>query len=125
MLYKDTDSKKQWRTYNPIAAWSSYVIRDAKIRALKKGLPFDIDRNYVLTIMTDTCPIFGTAFNYGQNRGIQPSSPSLDRIIPKLGYTKGNVVLISAKANGIKSAYTSKEIYMVADWLHAIEKGKE
>jgi len=124
MPYKDLARKTQWRNENPKSSWASYALRDAKKRALKKGVPFEININYIKTIMTDTCPIFNTAFNYGHNRGIQTTSPSLDRVIPELGYVEGNVVIISSQANNIKSAYTSKEIYMVADWLHTIEKGK-
>ena len=125
MPYKDTVIKNAWRDKNPKAAWASYARRDAKNRAVKKGVPFEITTAYIKTIMTDTCPIFGTDFNYGQNKGIKPTSPTLDRIIPELGYIEGNVVIISSQANNIKSAYTSKEIYMVADWLYEIEKGRK
>ena len=48
--------------------------------------------------------------------------PSLDRIIPELGYIKGNVVFISNWANIIKQDATEKELYAVADWLHRKRK---
>jgi hypothetical protein len=37
-------------------------------------------------------------------------SPSLDRIFPELGYTKGNVRVISWRANWIKNNSTIEEI---------------
>ena len=125
MPSKDAIRKKAWRAENPKASWASYARRDAKNRAVKKGVPFELTTAYIKTLMNDTCPIFGTDFNYGKNKGIQPTSPTLDRIVPELGYVEGNVVIISAQANHIKSAYTSKEIYLVADWLYEIEKGRK
>jgi hypothetical protein len=46
-----------------------------------------------------------------------PESPSLDRLDPKLGYVPGNIVIISVKANLIKSAYGSEDILKVGEWL--------
>lgn len=46
-----------------------------------------------------------------------PESPSLDRIVPEKGYVEGNVVIISLKANQIKSAYGLKDIKRVAEWM--------
>ena len=40
-------------------------------------------------------------------------SPSLDRIIPEKGYVKGNVIIVSHKANTIKSDASPKEIWRV------------
>ena len=118
----DQPRDSAYRGRNPKKAWAAYANRDAKKRAAKKGVPYSITSAYIISILTDKCPIFGTAFNYGQNRGIKPESPSLDRIIPSLGYIEGNVVIISSKANSIKSAYGSKELYKVADWLYELEK---
>jgi hypothetical protein len=47
----------------------------------------------------------------------------MDRIIPQLGYVKGNIAFISVLANSIKQNVTEKELYSVADWLH--DKRKE
>ena len=56
--------------------------------------------------------------------GYHPERPSLDRIIPELGYVKGNVVFISMRANSIKQDATEQELYLVADWLYKIKKEK-
>ena len=91
----------------------------AKARVKEKEIPFDIDLEYLLSIATDTCPVFGTDFVWGRNKGKRNKyTPSLDRIIPELGYVKGNVAFISMWANMIKQDATEKEIYNVADWLH-------
>lgn len=96
---------------------------NAKTRAKTKQIAFDLDLDFLESIATDECPVFKTPFVWGQVRDQERNTPSLDRIIPELGYIKHNVVFISAKANSIKQEVTEKELYAVADWLH--EKRKE
>jgi hypothetical protein len=92
-------------------------------RAKKKNIPFDIDVEYLELIATDGCPIFHTVFDWGlDKKGGGKNRPSLDRIIPELGYIKGNVAFISKWANIIKSDATEKELYAIADWLHEARK---
>ena len=116
------DRRQAYKERNPKKTWAAYAKRDAKNRALKKGVPFEITSAYILSILTDTCPVYGTPFKWMGNGGILPTSPSLDRIDPAKGYVEGNVVIISSKANNIKSAYKSADLYKVADWLYEIEK---
>ena len=102
-------------------------LRNAKARSKRKGVAFDLDINYLQSIVTDACPIFKTEFVWrppklGKGR-TEPNSPSLDRIVPELAYVKGNMVFISHVANKVKSDATEKELYAVADWLH--DKRKE
>jgi hypothetical protein len=53
------------------------------------------------------------------------NSPSLDKIKPEYGYIKGNVCIISNKANTIKNNVNYEELYKVADWLYEKEKDVE
>jgi len=100
-----------------------YFVR-AKTRARTKNIPFDLDLAYLNSIATDVCPVFGTEFVWGRQQGPRHRyTPSLDRVVPELGYVKGNVVFISMWANVIKADATEKELYAVADWLH--DKRKE
>ena len=102
----------------------SKTLARVKAKATKKNLAFDLTLNHLESIATDECPIFKTPFVWGLYTKKEDSEvPSLDRIIPELGYVIGNVVYISHKANCIKQDVTEKEIYAVADWLH--DKRKE
>ena len=96
---------------------------NSKARAKAKQIAFDLDLDFLESIATDECPIFKTPFVWGEVRDQERETPSLDRIIPELGYIRHNVVFISAKANSIKQEVTETELYAVADWLH--EKRKE
>ena len=113
--------KKEWLDKNPRNCWAKHARRDAKRRSEKKGVPFNLSTKYILSILTDFCPVFNTEFVFRGNGRTQPTSPSLDRIDPAKGYVEGNVVVISSKANNIKSAYKSSDIFEVARWLEAIE----
>ena len=97
---------------------------NARHRAKRNGLPFDIDPEYLEDIWTGVCPVFGTKLNMpGSAKGHNTvHTPSLDRIRPDRGYVKGNVIWISMYANVIKSQATHQQIRRVADWLEEIEK---
>ena len=66
------------------------------------------------------CPVFGTKFSFG--KGLKQSSMSIDRIDNNKGYHKDNVVVVSFKANAMKSSATLKELYQVADFYYELEK---
>lgn len=116
---------KRWDISNPKRAWARYAKKDAKIRAEKKQVPFNLTTEYIETILPTHCPVFKTPFKYVGNGKIVPESPALDRIVPSLGYVEGNVHIISVKANNIKSAYTSKEVLKVAKWLDKLERSSK
>lgn len=68
------------------------------------------------------CPVLGTEMVLQQGLGRRPEAPSLDKIRPSLGYVRGNVAIISNRANMIKSDATADEVLKVATWLAAITK---
>lgn len=115
-----SETERLWRATK--RGHMSRFLGRASERAKEQNLPFDIDIDFLLSITTDECPVFKTPFVWGQGRGKDPYGPSLDRIIPELGYVKYNVVFISNKANTIKQDITERELYDVADWLHDARK---
>lgn len=115
---KGAIAKHRWRQKDPKRAWAVYATGGAKARATKFGVPFDLDYRYVLSITPDVCPVFGTMFKFIDNGHVLPDSATLDRLKPELGYVKGNVAVISMRANNIKSAYTAKEVAKVAQWMY-------
>ena len=91
----------------------------AKRRAKKKGLEFNIDKLDIdIPII---CPILGIpivkTYTKGKNTGPTSNSPSLDRIDNSKGYIKGNVRVISHKANTMKHNATSMELIRFAEWV--------
>lgn len=102
---------------DPKVLWARGVVISSRKRAKIKGWAHTINAEYILSILTDKCPVFGTVFILYGNKTVGPESPSLDRIDPKLGYVIGNIAVISHRANTIKSNASVEEIRKVADWL--------
>lgn len=89
-------------------------------RARKSKIPFDITVQDIKDIwpLDNLCPIFKTPFHFSHNGKHNPQSPSVDKFIPELGYVKGNLTIMSLRANQLKGAEVSPEpLRLVADWL--------
>jgi hypothetical protein len=88
-------SRKVQRINNP----EKSLFRSTKQRAARMGIPFDLTVSDI--IIPESCPVFAKPiiiFPFRHEFG-----PSVDRIIPSLGYVKGNIQVISMKANRLKS----------------------
>jgi len=83
------------------------LVNGARARARLHGLPFDITQEDV--VIPSRCPILGIEIKISEG-GIGPGSPSLDKLIPELGYVRGNVFVISHRANTLKSNATLGEL---------------
>lgn len=125
--YLANGGKEKQRAYkkaNPIATITAKLVGQARSRAKEKNLPFDIDLDYIRAMAGENaqfashCPILGIPLEWScrrSNKSIPlPGSPSLDRIVPERGYVKGNIWIISHRANTIKNNATHDELKLVA-----------
>lgn len=88
---------------------------DARKRAQRRGLPFDIEPDDI--VIPEACPVLGIALD-GSSRD---STPSLDRVVPAKGYVRGNIAVISFRANRIKSDANAEELRSVLAYLGAAQ----
>lgn len=89
----------------------------AKHRAKINNLPFNIEIDDILVPVY--CPVLGIKLNF--NKGKQASdSASLDRIINDQGYVKGNIQIISLKANRMKNDATLEELKALVAYLEEL-----
>jgi hypothetical protein len=97
--YKKYDWKEAAKRFRS-KDWARFILIHTKSRAKRNGIPFNIDKSDILPA-PDYCPVFGIKLDYtgGKDRR---SRASLDRVKPELGYTKGNVRIISFAANTAK-----------------------
>lgn len=63
------------------------------------------------------CPALGIELRVADRAYHDACSPSLDRVIPALGYVPGNVQVISFRANEIKNSATAEELEMIAAYV--------
>lgn len=74
--------------------------------------------------LPDKCPILGLELKYVSGRTKEhgdprrtDDSPSLDKIVPSLGYVLGNIHVISWRANRIKNDSTPEELRKISDYI--------
>lgn len=79
-----------------------YRLHGCKDRARRDNLEFDLDLEHLKEVYTETCPYLGIKLNLMATSGNSMDALSVDRIVPSLGYVKGNVQIISYKANVMK-----------------------
>lgn len=98
------------------------LLRWAKRRAKKARLAFTMTTDDFE--IPEVCPVFGTRLRKNSGGKCQgPSSPTLDRLIPSRGYVPGNVIVVSALANQIKSVATVEQLSRVASFYRMRMKG--
>jgi endogenous inhibitor of DNA gyrase (YacG/DUF329 family) len=91
------------------------VIRTAKARAKLLKLPWNLVYEDLLPLPT-VCPVLGILLNYNNRARDNFDKPTLDRRIPNLGYIKGNVFVVSWRANKLKSDATPEELQKLASY---------
>lgn len=86
-----------------------YRIRN---RAKTMDIPFDLELEDI--VVPDVCPVLGIKIQTITGGGAnQYGSPSVDRIYPDKGYVRGNIRIISNRANLLKSNATIEELEAV------------
>ncbi len=91
---------------------------ETRRRANEQNIPFDLDPSDLAKI-PNVCPVLGISFiSREDNTSGRPldNSPSLDKFYPELGYVKGNVHIISYRANRFKSDGSPEEWEKIAKW---------
>ena len=92
----------------------------AKQRAQQKNIDFNIELSDI--VIPKVCPVLKAPFEIATTgRGPGDFSPSLDRIIHELGYVKGNIEVISFKANRIKSDAGIEDVKSVLEYMETIK----
>lgn len=97
------------------ATWLARRIYILKSRAKKLGVAFNLTAADIAA--PELCPILGVPLIFGGGVN-HPHGPSVDRIIPALGYVKGNIRIISFLANSLKRDCDDPAVFRaIADYL--------
>lgn len=95
-----------------------YLLRSARARARIKQLPFNITENDIS--IPEFCPVLGVKLKRKEGRGMGEESPTLDRIVPSLGYVKGNITVISWRANRLKNNASLADLRLLVAYVEAM-----
>lgn len=92
------------------------VLYRAQGRAQRKKLAFDLDESD--TQVPEFCPVLPWIKLEPNNKKFgSPFSPSIDRIDPEKGYVKGNVRVISWRANKLKADASIEEMERILAYM--------
>jgi hypothetical protein len=113
-----TEDKQKYRKLQSRAMRAKdplgHLLSTAKWRAKKDGLDYDLTRDDL--IIPEVCPVFGLKLQFNPG-GRQSNSYSLDRLDNSKGYVKGNVCVISFKANQYKGDMTIEEVEALLKYM--------
>lgn len=90
------------------------LLKGARDRANKYGLDFSLVKEDIK--IPTHCPVLGIPL-FRNRKPFADNSPSLDRINSVKGYTKGNICVISNRANLLKKDATLDELRKLVKYL--------
>jgi len=97
------------------------LLGTAKYRAKKEGLPFNLTAEWALATWKGVCEISGIPFVLNKRRSV--FSPTIDKIIPKLGYEQNNCRFVLFGVNALKYNSADADMYAIAAAITACHRG--
>ena len=104
--------QQQTKANNP----EKRMLYAAQARASRDKIPFNLTLNDIK--IPTHCPVYGTKLQYGLGSWLD-NSPSLDKVVPSLGYIKGNVRVISHLANRHKNDMGVEQLEALLKYVKA------
>ena len=101
---------RDWKSNNR----EKILFQQAQYRAKAKNIPFNIEISDI--IIPKICPILGLPLKKAID-GNRDLSPSLDRVDNTQGYIKGNIQVISSKANTMKHNADKADLINFSNWV--------
>lgn len=97
----------QFKRQEFLKGYIKHKLAACKTRAEEKGIEFNLTEKDI--VIPKKCPILEVPLVIGR-KGDYEYSPSIDRIDNSKGYIKGNIQIISKKANSMKNCASYKEL---------------
>lgn len=114
--------QNQRRTRWKLKNHERMMLQNTRDRARAKNIPFNLDISDIH--IPEYCPVLGIKLERGTGKPT-PNSPSIDKIIPALGYVKGNIIIVSYRANTIKNNATVDELTKIATFYTKLIEGQK
>lgn len=99
-------------------SFERHMLKNARYRAKSAEVPFELTIDDI--VVPEFCPVLGIRLACGKGRSFD-SSPSIDRIVPALGYVRGNIRVISHRANMIRTNASAAELRLVLAYAEGLE----
>ena len=117
--YIDQEETLQKKTKYNLQNPERVILHRVRCRAKKHNVPFELELKDI--VIPTHCSILGIPIivekrTHGK-KGPKASSPSVDRIDNTKGYVRGNIQIISNKANIMKHNASPEELVLFALWV--------
>lgn len=112
---KHNANAAKWRAKNI----AKLLLYSARYRAAKFEISFNLTIEDIK--IPKTCPILGIELFAGAKCSSN-NSPTIDRVNPSEGYVKGNIAVISRKANDLKGDGTADQHRRIANCINKFNR---
>lgn len=103
-IIRERNKEQYYKQYDNV------LLKGARARARRFNLEFNLERSDI--IIPDVCPVLKKEFEHNTQY-----VATLDRVDNSKGYVKGNVQVISRRANLMKNDATPEELIEFAKWV--------
>jgi hypothetical protein len=114
--WDESHKAREAKRYHATRIWLPWLnsFRGSKQRAKRENIPFTITKEWAIARWTGKCEVTGIEFVLSTSRNPYLFSPSLDRIVPSLGYTPDNSRFVLHAVNALKGAGTDTDMLKIA-----------
>ena len=106
-VFADDEERKKycekWRLYTR-NNYEARLLASVKSKCKSKNIPFDLIKEDI--VIPEFCPKTGIKLVVHEERGKYYDTPSIDRIVPELGYVRGNIQIVSLWYNVAKFSWS-------------------
>jgi hypothetical protein len=113
-LKQHAEYERSRRQSNP----EMYLLHWAKSRAKKENLPFNLSLEDIR--LPEYCPVLGIKLSKQANT--RDYSYSLDKLVPEKGYVRGNISVMSFRANRIKYNASIEEMQAIVKFVRTLNE---
>lgn len=110
---------KKYRTKIESSRPWSYLLQSRRVESEKRNWPFELTDEWACARWTGRCEITDLEFQKNAVRGPHPFSPTIDKIVPELGYTQANSRFVIWGVNALKGTGTDADMYFIAEAIVA------
>lgn len=89
-----------------------YIWNSLRSRSKRRGLEFNLEVSDI--VIPEYCPYLKQPITRLVGEGRSDWNPSVDRVDPNKGYVKGNIEVMSDKANRMKNNASAEELVLFA-----------
>jgi hypothetical protein len=115
LVCEDCKERSKGYFYNNPQKDRLILLKNAKARAKRYGVPFTITLDDI--DIPKRCPILEIQIHPSNDGKVKPQSPSIDRIVPELGYVPGNIRVVSHRANTLKSNMDVETLKKIINYI--------